>query len=212
MEKPGREDHPFAPGFLFQQQQKVTSMPKPLKASEIAPLFNWSLVHMHELALKNEIPLVVSESYRVFSNQDAFTYGDVLGIEVARQLHDDGGMPMADAAKLVWSAGVAVLWESLGEGVPNDLWIAVVRHRNTWTPSTPRGSFPVTLFGAVEYWSSAHFSGMLTDINRDIAVYVSATERDHPDSDPARIVLTNVSAADRRLRKRAAALGVRIAG
>lgn len=163
---------------------------------------------MHELALKDEIPLVVSESFRIFSNQDVFTYGDVLGIEVARQLHDDGGMPLADAAKLVWSAGVAVLWESLGKGSPKDFWIAVVRHRNTWTPSTPRGSFPVTLFGALEYWSSAHFSGMLADINRDIADYVSRVERDHPDSDPARIILTNVSAADRRLRKRAAALGI----
>jgi hypothetical protein len=183
-------------------------MPKPLKASEIAPLFNWSLVHMHKLALKDEIPLVVSESFRIFSNQDAFTYGDVLGIEVARQLHDDGGMPLDDAAKLVWSAGVAVLWESSAKGAPRDFWIAVVRHRNTWTPSRPRGSFPVTLFGPLEYWSSAHFSGLLADINRDIADYISRDERDHPDSDPARIILTNVSAADRRLRKRAADIGV----
>ena len=163
---------------------------------------------MHELALKNEIPLTASESFRIFSNQDMFTYGDVLMIEVARQLHDDGGMPMADASKLVWNAGVAAGLEKSGGGVSHDFWIAVVRHRNTWNPSTPRGSFPVTLFGASEYWSSAHFSGTLADINREIAEYVSTTERDHPDSDPARIVLTNASAADRRLRKRAAALGI----
>ncbi len=160
---------------------------------------------MHELALKNEIPLVVSESFRIFSNQDAFTYGDVLGIEVARQLHDAGGMPLADAAKFVLNAGVVGSVEASSKGTSlNDIWIAVVRHRNTWNPSTPRGSFPVTLFGASEYWSSAHFSGAMADVNREIAEYVSSVERDHPDSDPARIILTNVSAADRRLRKRAA--------
>lgn len=76
----------------------------------------------------------------------------------------------------------------------------------------PRASFPVTLFGSAEYWSSAHFSGTLAHINRDIAEYVSSVESDHPDSDPARIILTNVSAADRRLRKRAAALNIRVAG
>lgn len=62
---------------------------------------------MHELALKDEIPITVSESFQLFSNQDAFTYCDVLMTEVARQLHDDGGIPMSDASKLVWNAGVA---------------------------------------------------------------------------------------------------------
>jgi hypothetical protein len=68
----------------------------------------------------------------------------------------------------------------------------------------------VTTFGALEYWSSAHFSGGLSDINRDITDYISRDKRDHPDSDPARIILTNVSVADRRLRKRAASLGTQI--
>lgn len=162
---------------------------------------------MHELAMKEEIPLLASQSFRAFLEQDGFAFSDALMIEVARQLHDDGGMPMIDASRLALNAGgVAELARS--SDFSHDFWIAVVRHRNTWNPSTPRGSFPVTLFGEQEYWSSAHFSGRLSDINRDISDYVSRVQHDHPASDASRIVITNISTADRRLRQRAASLGI----
>jgi hypothetical protein len=181
-------------------------MSKTLSASQIAPLFNWSTTRMHELAAKNEIPLIASESFRVFSHEDAYTYRDILMIEVARQMHDDGGIPMTTASKLVWNAGVEAR-----EG-DADYWIAVVRYRNTWGGSTDRGSLPVTEIGPGEYWSSAHFSGSFAEVSRSIADDIGNTAKDIPDCDPARIFMANVSTADRRLRKRAAELGIQIAG
>ena len=181
-------------------------MSKTLNALQIAPLFNWSVVRLHELALNDEIPLIASESFRVFSHENTFTYRDILAIEVARQMHDDGGIPMTTASKLVQNAGV----DAREDGA--DYWIAIVRYRNTWGGSTDRGSLPVTDIGSGEYWSSAHFSGSFAEVSKSIADDIGTTARDDPDSNPARIFMANVSTADRRLRKRAISLGIQIAG
>jgi len=181
-------------------------MSKTLSSLQIAPLFNWSEVRLHELALNDEIPLIASESFRVFSHENAFTYRDILAIEVVRQMHDDGGIPMTTASKLVQNAGI----DARADGA--DHWIAIVRYRNTWGGSTDRSSLPVTETGPGEYWSSAHFSGSFAEVSKLIADDIGNTAKNDPDSDPARIFMANVSTADRRLRKRAAALGIQVAG
>ena len=132
-------------------------MSKAKSPSEVAPLFNWSEVRLHELALNEEIPLIASESFHVFSHENAFTYRDILMIEVALQMNDDGGIPMTTASKLVRNAGI----DACGDGA--DYWIAIMRYRNTWGGSTDRGSLPVTEIGPGEYWSSAHFSGSFAE-------------------------------------------------
>jgi hypothetical protein len=182
-------------------------MPTNLKALDIATLFNWSLARIFELASSDQLPIMISDASRFYSDQDRFTYPDALIIEVARQLQDDGGMPMAAASKLVWNAGIDVPPQS-----GDDYWIAIVRYRNTWGGSTPRGSIPVTEVGASEYWSSSHFSGSFAEVSKSIAEEIGNTATAHPDSDPARIFMANVSTADRRLRKRAAALGIQVSG
>ncbi|TYO60794.1 hypothetical protein FXV83_41870 [Bradyrhizobium hipponense] len=175
-------------------------------AGDLASLFNWSLIRLHELACADELPIVVSESFRPFSHQDQFSYSDALMVEVARQMHDDGGISILAASKLVLNAGIGAPRE---DGA--DHWIAIVRYRNTWGDSNPRGSIPVTEIGHDEYWSSSHFAGSLGEVTSAITAEIGRSAKEHPGSDPARIFLANVSTADRRLRNRAAALGLKIA-
>jgi hypothetical protein len=95
-----------------------------------------------------------------------------------------------------------------GTGAP-DFWLAVTASRNTWGDH-PRGSWPVTGFGPNEYWAELHFTGSFGEVTGEIAIWIGRDQVQHPDSDPARIILANVSAADRRLRKRAAELGIEL--
>jgi hypothetical protein len=178
-----------------------------LTAGDLGSLFNWSLARLHELARADELPIIASDSFRLFSHQDQFNYSDALMIEVVRQMHDDDGISMTAASKIVWNAGIGAPRED-----GSDHWIAVVRYRNTWGAATPRGSVPVTEMGPGEYWSSLHFSGSLGEVTTAITAEISRSAKEHPDSDPARILLANVSTADRRLRKRAAALDIKITG
>lgn len=140
-------------------------------------------------------------------------HGDALTIEVARQLHDDSGVPFADAIRLcMYALRLPIYFEAatspaVASKTVSDFWIAVSASRNTWG-SSPRGSWPVTSFGPGEYWAQNHFAGAFDDVVHEIKKWMLMDEVMHSDSDPARIFLCNVSTADRRLQKRAADLGI----
>jgi hypothetical protein len=188
-------------------------MPKRIRASEIAQALNLDLCELFKLAKNDDLPIICSEAYEQFMLQDTFSYAEALLCEVTMQLSDDGGMPFADASALVANAGLIAFFAMPAGALPrsDDFWMGIARNRNTWG-TTRRGSWPVTHFGQSEYWSSAHFAGTLEVITREIRDFFQREEIEHPDSDPARIFLTNVSAADRRLRHRAAKLGMAVVG
>lgn len=182
-------------------------MPK-ITAAALGTLFGLSVHALYKAARADEIPITAAEPFVSFSEMRSFSYLDALMIELTRQLQDDGGIPAAVAAGFVWNAiGHGIDDWSRPGSAGNDHWIAMLRWRNTWFDG-PRGSIPVTILGMKEYWSTAHFGGSLQTVQADIAEAIKSYSDDHPDSDAARIVMANVSAADRRLRKRAAEMGI----
>ncbi|MDT3684143.1 MAG: hypothetical protein RO009_03760 [Pseudorhodoplanes sp.] len=155
-----------------------------------------------------------------------WTYADALAIEVSRQFHDSeagrqfldaNGIGLYEALKIQMSADAirkffaTATTVSVRSKTLSDFWVAVMASRNTWG-SAPRGSWPVTGFGPGEYWSQIHFCGIIDDVMSEVKEWMLRDEEAYPDSDPARIFMTNISAADRRLRKRAEELGIEIAG
>jgi len=166
-------------------------------------------------ALMRELPFVsagdsISMS-RLAGRGVRYSYLEALAIEAARQLADDGGLSMENAMRIVGS-GVANFFNSSDQNrskVLSDFWVGVARARNSWGKE-PRGAYPATSFGPSEYWSGAHFFGSLDRVFGELRYWQQHDEDAHPDSDSAAIFLSNISAADRRLRKRAAELGIRI--
>lgn len=140
-----------------------------------------------------------------------FSFLEALTFELARQMSDGSGVSTKEAFRLIGytMAVESYLAEHLAASNRSDFWLAVCSCRNTWG-KTPRGSWPVTAFGQKEYWSEMHYTGTLGKISGEIAESVGRDQAMHPDSDPARIIMANVSSADRRLRKRAAELGIAI--
>ena len=173
-----------------------------LDAAALAKLSQRSAKELHKQALADELPVVVAENFLTFSANSEFDYSDALAIEVSRQLSDDGGLCMKAAAKLVGNIVADLTDEN------SDQWIAIVRNRNPWPAGESRGSWPVTDFGDAEFWSSAHFAGSLQSVTDSISQMVASDRDDRASSEPARIFMTNVSTADRHLRKRAASLGI----
>jgi hypothetical protein len=209
---PGR-NHSCAPGFLCGARLLESAMSTRLRASEFARTLNLELSELFRLAKDQDAPILCSDTFEQFALQDTFSYADALLCEVSMQLSDDGGMSFADASILIANAGLAGFF-SLPTGVlsrSNDFWTGIACNRNTWG-AAPRGSWKVTHFGPSEYWSSAHFAGTLEAVTREIREYIEREEIEHPDTDPTRIFLTNVSAADRRLRRRAAKFGIAVVG
>jgi len=177
-----------------------------ISAAVIGTLFGVSVHALYKAAANEELPLDAGQSFLSFSETQSFTYHDALMIELTRQLHDDGGVSPVVASKFIWNS---IGSNYAHDHAASDRWIAMVRWRNTWG-AAPRGSFPVTLFGPNEYWSTAHFAGSLQSVQADIAEAIDSYSDDITESDAARILMANVSAADRRLRKRAATLGVAV--
>lgn len=146
-----------------------------------------------------------------------FPSSSALTMEIARQLSDDGGLPLVDALQAVSYTG-AVKHFASHEGrhshpthrADTDLWVGVLGIRSDWGTS-PREGWPVTGFGAGECWMRGHFEGTFDQVT---AAVKSRMVRDTVDvdgidfADHARLFMTNVSAADRRLRKRAKELGI----
>lgn len=140
-----------------------------------------------------------------------FDFADALEIEIARQMSDKDGVPLREALRLsayTMAVNYYLAHKEAG-GASEDFWLAVTASRNTWG-SAPRGAWPVTGFGPGEYWSEMHYTGSLGTIVGEISESIGRDQAQYPDSDPARIFMCNVSAADRRLRKRAADLGIEL--
>ena len=191
-------------------------MRQKIKLATLARLSQMDEAELHNLIYRGALHLgsvdgpEVDHPNNVFKG--AFRYSDALQIEVARQLSDEDGPALADAAKFCSHAlGNGYVFQPKQMGVLYDHWFGAFRSRNTWG-SEPRGTWPVTAFGAGEYWSAMHCSGPLHQCHAEISFWLAHDEAQYPDSDPARIFLVNVSAADRRLRKRAAQLGIAIVG
>lgn len=158
----------------------------------------------------------LTASWPVEIDSDAtrgYTYADALAVEIARQLHDNSGVPMLEALRIVAYTGAVPRFFEHAAKQPHlakavtDFWAAITSARNTWG-KTPRGKTPVTSFGPGEYWATMHFAGSFDHVAQQIKVSMAKEGIDYPDSDTARIFWVNASAADRRLRKRAADLQI----
>ncbi len=159
--------------------------------------------------------LGVAVPYGLISNDRThrrrFTYTQALAVEVARQWSDQNGLPLRWALHLIaCTDGIQKFAELCRQTrYPSDFWIAVLSARNTWG-SAPRGTWPVAGFGKAEFWADNHFTGTLGSVAGEMSEWIGRDKFQYPDSDPARIFMCNVSAADRRLRKRAAEMNITI--
>lgn len=147
----------------------------------------------------------------------AFPTSAALKIEVARQLSDNAGLSMQEALRIVAYTGGVDGYERYGcrfmlHDKAADFWAAIVGARNSWGDPEPRGSIDVTGFGLAEFWSTSHYKGSFGFVTDSIKDRMSREDLTQPDTDPARVFMVNISAADRRLRKRAADLGIAIDG
>jgi hypothetical protein len=138
-----------------------------------------------------------------------FEYADALAIEVARQLHDDSGVPLREGLRIAsYTGAVSKYFDHRTDH--GDFWIAVAAARNDWGDGD-RGKTHVTSFGPNEFWSTMHFAGAFENVAGDINGWMMVDAREYG-AMPARIIMANVSTADRRLRKRADDLGIKITG
>lgn len=149
--------------------------------------------------------------------QGRYPWTAALALEVARQLADDKGLPIIAALNIVSYTGAIEHYASYSpasglaadEKADTDFWAAIVGTRNTWGTEPRSGSsFGVTSFGPGEFWSTSHYHGTFDQMTADIKSRMIRDTIGHSDSDPARVFMVNVSAADRRLRKRAADLKI----
>ncbi len=172
------------------------------------------LAELSQMTVEDVLRIVSDDSLTPKPVQFArlFSFSDALEIEIARQMNDNNGVPLNEAFRLsVYTAALASYGVHNTSGSSQDFWMAVAASRNTWG-TEPRGIWPITGFGPKEYWAELHFTGALGAITSEISEWIGRDRVQHPDSDPARIIMCNVSAADRRLRKRAADLGLKIVG
>ena len=133
-----------------------------------------------------------------------YRFSDALAVEVARQLSENNGIcagpRMEEAIRFASHAGaVAFYLEASAEQSSGDFWAAVVSTRNSAANAKP-----------AEYWSSLRFTGSLDQIMNEMNASLAREAADYPEAEPSRVFMVNVSAADRRLRKRAAALCINL--
>lgn len=179
------------------------------KLSQVPPSFLTELFQLPELS-GAFLPGDLNLHFR-----GKFQFIDALAIEVARQMSDDSGILLKEAVRLVSYTGAVT--EFIGRENPtqsaakadSDFWLSVLGARASWGDQ-PRGKWPVTGFGPGECWHRMHFTGAFDAITTCMLEWMQHDEAEWPDSDPARIFMANVSAADRRLRKRAGELGITV--
>ncbi|MGE0565818.1 MAG: hypothetical protein AB7O50_15025 [Pseudolabrys sp.] len=157
-----------------------------------------------------------------FLNQDSrgeFPATSALAIEIARQLSDDSGLPLLAALDAVQYTG-AIGHFAGHEGrrsqptrrADTDFWVGVLGIRSDWGTSSREG-WPVTGFGPGECWMKGHYDGTFDQVTAAIKSRMVRDTVDPDDvdaADHARLFMTNVSAAARRLSKRAKDLGIEI--
>ncbi|MCW5694555.1 MAG: hypothetical protein KIT48_19520 [Pseudolabrys sp.] len=179
-----------------------------LRQNQFAALMQMSVDEVR--SLMNSMPSLASQTSVAMARLSGagvrYSYREALAIEAARQLTDDGGLSMESAMRIVISnIGRYFEYRCSDSGkTDSDFWIGVTRARNTWDQAKePRGSYPVTSFGPGEFWSGNHYAGALAEVLTTTQEWQRHDEQMYPESDPAAIFLTNISAADRRLRQRA---------
>lgn len=138
-------------------------------------------------------------------------YADALAIFVARQFGDDWGIPLGRALRLTAYAGSIRGFlnyqptSNINHRALNDFWAAILQI--TFVNS----DFSKSGIGPKEERISGHYTGPLHQVSAEIAHRIS-TDETALDGEPTRVLLVNVSAADRRLRQRAKELGIVISG
>ncbi|TFV75843.1 hypothetical protein E4K64_14755 [Bradyrhizobium frederickii] len=170
------------------------------------------LADLHHMTAEELLNILNDPAPKAIGFSGRYNFADALEIEIARQMSDKAGVPLNEAFRLsMYTMAVQsfLSHRSVTSGSLVDFWFAVAASRNTWG-SAPRGMWPVTGFGAREYWAEMHYTGSLVVIMEEITQSIGRDQAHYPDSDPARIVMCNISAADRRLRKRAAELVIEL--
>ena len=198
-------------------------MTNPARGLGVSELARLSQMTPEEIKLLLDARLPEYGNFTVadfFLNRDSrgnFPGYAALFVEIARQLADDNGLPLLAALKFVSYTG-AIKHFASHDGhhshptrrADTDLWVGVLGIRSNWGGS-PRDGWPVTGFGPRECWMLGHYDGTFDQVT---AAVKSRMVRDTVDvdgidlADHARLFMTNVSAADRRLRKRAKELGI----
>ena len=152
------------------------------------------------------------------SSRGKFNYLAALRIEVARQLSDEGWLSFPAAMDAVVYTGALSAYSSETYAArfnpDRDYWIAVLGARANWGQQ-PRDDWPVTSFGPDEVWTNGHYDGSYDAVvaavkSRIMRDTISAEADGIEPDDFARMLIANVSAADRRLRKRAVALCINL--
>lgn len=144
--------------------------------------------------------------------RNRFFFADALSIEVAKQLRADGGVSPKSAAEILTNTGGVALY--LRTGLDNrdktkDFWLGALKSRNTYAGAN-RPHMIASEMNDAEISSAAHAAGPYAVVTAELHRQIVLDSELYPDADAARIVFVNVSAADRRLRTRAEALGVHI--
>lgn len=172
-----------------------------IKLDKLAPLLQRAPAQIHKELRKEvfSLDVLIDADINVAQRSAEFSYLQVLAMETARQFSDDGGLPLRAASQIVANAMAPFPDDG------SDLWIGVVSNRNTGSVGH-RYIYPATSFGGDEYWSSAHVAGSFDEVGAKLKDLIATEAELYPDSDPARILLVNVSAADRRLARRINAL------
>lgn len=137
-----------------------------------------------------------------------YAFNDALAIELARQLSEQSGLSLSSALRFVSYTGAVDHYASHLKQYPSDrkadcdFWAAMSTIRSTASGDTvPRAA--LTSFGSSEYWSSLHFHGTFDEVTSGLKSQMIRDAAIYPEADFARVFMTNVSAADRRLRERA---------
>lgn len=170
------------------------------------------LADLHQMTTENMLSVLNHPSPKSIGLKSRFEYDDALELEIARQMSDNFGVPMNEALRLsmyTMAVQTYIARCDRGSGSQQDFWLAVVGSRNTWG-SAPRGTWPETGFGPKEYWAEMHYTGSLGEVMGEISAMIGRDQVQYPDSDPARIIMCNVSAAQRRLRKRAVETSIKL--
>lgn len=183
--------------------QNVSELKLSLK--ELARLHGMSATSLADV-LREPSPMAIASSKTIFN------FADALEIEIARQLHCNSGVSLGEALRLsVYASAVQyfLVQEDANANPTQDFWFAVLGARNSMS-NEHLGSLPASGLSPKEYWSEAHFTGSFGAVAGAISEAIGRDQVLYRESNPARILMANVSTAARRLRMRLAALGIEL--
>lgn len=155
-----------------------------------------TLAALLEMKLEDFRNIAWSSEFGVISVRRRYSLSEALTLEIARQLSELGGLPLSTAFTMILSTLGNPKPERLHDN-EGDVWIGVMGSRIV--SGDERGKI-----------AEAHFAGPLAKVSAKIATWIEHDQALYPNAYPARIFLTNVSTADRLLRRRAADLGINI--